>query len=143
MCFRWPFVTGISWSRHCLLDWWVVFFVFLFWWFGWFLVGGFVVSGGKLQQEQTSPCSLCPSSGSSGIKQQKWDTTSQGGQVGSRIDHWCWWCCFKQQAHSRRSPKNLQSSHQNTELDKRKLPSPEGFSSNNVYTVCLQIQSKI
>lgn len=51
--------------------------------------GGFVVSEEKQQQEQTCPCSLFPSSGSSRIKQQKWDTASQGGQVGSRIDHPC------------------------------------------------------
>lgn len=45
------------------------------WW--WWACG----IGGE-QQEQTSPCFLCPSSGSSRIKQEKWDTTSQGGQVG-------------------------------------------------------------
>lgn len=56
---------------------------------GWWWVLG--TGGGNMQREQTSPCSLCPNSGSSGIKQQKWDTASQGGQVGSRIDHWWRW----------------------------------------------------
>lgn len=56
---------------------------------GWWWVHG--TGGGNMQREQTSPCSLCPNSGSSGIKQQKWDTASQGGQVGSRIDHWWRW----------------------------------------------------
>ena len=61
---------------------------------GWWWVHG--TGGGNIQKEQTSPCSLCPYSGSSGIKQQKWDTASQGGQVSSCIDHW--WRCSKHAA---------------------------------------------
>lgn len=89
---------------------------------GWWWVHG--TGGGNMQREQTSPCSLCPNSGSSGIKQQKWDTASQGGQVGSRIDHWWRW------SEQKSPPKNQR---------RRELPSGSHSQHRNFFIWSLQV----
>lgn len=78
-------------------------------WFG--AVGSEGLEGGMTVGEGASPSKKAnwgtnvslfsvSCSGSSRIKQQKWDTASQGGQV--RIDHWCPRSCFTATGHHHR-----------------------------------------
>lgn len=89
-------------SGRCVAGWtrWAV---------DWFwLVGSEGLEGGMVVGEGLSPWKKADwgtnvslfsvsCSGSSRIKQQKWDTASQGGQV--RIDHWCPRSCFTATGH--------------------------------------------